>query len=96
MTLYRMNSTSPAGSEHPQILSPAGSEGGDSRLTLECPTAGVAALDPFVHRDMRWCEICEDFREFAEVLEDEAGRVGVCLGCGNERRARFSRTTEVA
>jgi hypothetical protein len=65
-------------------------EGGDVR-------GCVAVLDPWVYRDMRWCATCEDFREYVELFEWAEGRLGVCLGCGEERVIPLTRvTTEVA
>jgi hypothetical protein len=58
---------------------------------------GIAVLDSDRYRDMRWCANCGGEQVFVPVYEFEGGRVGVCLGCGDERVARFSRvTTEVA
>ena len=52
---------------------------------------GVAVLDSDVCRDMRWCAQREEYQEFREFLEGGCGRVGVCLGCGEERIIFFSR-----
>ena len=58
---------------------------------------GVAVLDSRVYRDMRWCMKCEALEEFVECYECDEGRVGVCLGCGDERIALFTRVnSEVA
>jgi hypothetical protein len=57
----------------------------------------ITALDPFVCQDMRWCVNCGGEQVFVEVFEFDGGRMGVCLGCGDERIAPFSRTiAEVA
>jgi len=56
----------------------------------------TAPLDPFVHRDSRWCADCGGPQLFVEVFECEAGRVGVCMGCGEERVIRFTRTNSEA
>lgn len=56
----------------------------------------AAPLDPFVHRDTRWCADCGGPQLFVEVFECEAGRVGVCMGCGEERVIRFTRTNSEA
>jgi hypothetical protein len=45
------------------------------------------------YQDMRFCWNCGGQRIFLPVYECEAGRVGVCLGCGDERIAPFTRTT---
>ena len=58
-----------------------------------CP---VAPLDPFLYQRMRWCVNCGGEQVFVEVFECEAGRVGVCLGCGDERVIPFSRTNSEA
>jgi hypothetical protein len=55
-------------------------------------TAGVAPLDPFVYRDPVWCEVCQCAEEFRIMGECWAGRIGFCLGCGEERLVRFTRT----
>ena len=57
---------------------------------------GLAALDPFVYRDMRWCARCAGEQLFVPMFECDFGRVGVCMGCGEEKVQRFTRTTEVA
>ncbi len=59
--------------------------------------APVVVLDPEVYQDMRWCAKCAGEQIFVEVYEFESGRVGVCLGCGDESVVRFSRVnSEVA
>ena len=69
-------------------------ESGDS---CGVPTRGtVAALDPFVYRDMRWCVNCGGEQLFVEVFQCDAGRVGVCFGCGEERIERWTRTNSEA
>ena len=53
------------------------------------------ALDRY--QDMHWCINCGGQRIFLPVYECEAGRVGVCLGCGEEKLASFTRAnSEVA
>jgi hypothetical protein len=56
----------------------------------------VAPLDPFLYQGMRWCVNCAGEQVFVEVFECEAGRVGFCMGCGNERVIPFSRTNSEA
>jgi hypothetical protein len=51
----------------------------------------LAPLDPDVCRDMRWCIRRGGQEVFVEVFECEHGRVGVCLGCGEEKLIPFSR-----
>ena len=56
-----------------------------------CAPTGVAVLDSDVYRDMRWCVNCGGPQEFVEYYEFHGGRVGCCLGCGDERVVLFSR-----
>jgi len=56
----------------------------------------VAALDPFVYRDMHWCTRCGGEQVFLPCVEYDFGRIGICLGCGEEKVQRFSRTTSEA
>lgn len=68
-----------------------GEEGGDGYLRR-----GVAALDPWV-QFMQFCPKCEFEQIFVAAWQCEFGLLGVCLGCGDERIAGFSRVTgEVA
>lgn len=46
-----------------------------------------------LYQDMSWCGKCGGPRIFVEIFEFESGRVGYCLGCGEERIAVFTRTT---
>ncbi len=55
--------------------------------------ASITVLDQNVHQDMRWCVNCGGPQVFVEVYEFEEGRSGYCLGCGDERIERFTRTT---
>lgn len=67
--------------------------------TVSCEGSGlspVASLDPFLYRDPRWCAVCEREEEFREFFVTDLGRVGVCLGCGDERVIPFSRTNSEA
>lgn len=57
---------------------------------MENPRAAIP-LDPFVCRGMRWCIRNGGEEVFVEVFECEYGRVGVCLGCGEEKLIPFSR-----
>lgn len=61
-----------------------------------CLPCSPAALDPFLYQQMRWCVNCGGEQVFVEVFETDFGRVGCCLGCGEERVVQFSRTTEAA
>ena len=58
--------------------------------------APVAPLDPFVYQDMQFCPRCGGEQIFVEVYECAAGRMGFCLGCGEEKLVRFTRTVEAA
>ncbi|HXM64460.1 MAG TPA: hypothetical protein VN950_26605 [Terriglobales bacterium] len=40
---------------------------------------------------MRFCEICDAEQIFVAAWQCEAGLLGCCLGCGEERLVRFSR-----
>jgi hypothetical protein len=53
----------------------------------------LTALDSAVYRDPKWCANCGGEQTFVEVYEFEGGRVGFCLGCGEERIARFTRVS---
>jgi len=69
----------------------AANEGG------EFACGGIAVLDPEICRDMRWCINCGGEKVFVEIFEFDGGRMGVCLGCGEERVEPFTRTvSEVA
>ena len=54
--------------------------------------AELVQLDSWIHRDMRWCARCGGEQVFVEVYEFEGGRLGCCLGCGEERVVAFTRT----
>jgi hypothetical protein len=66
-------------------------EGGEGLIRED-----LAVLDSAIYRDMRWCAHCGGQAIFVEVYEFSGGRVGVCLGCGEEKIALFTRTTEAA
>lgn len=57
---------------------------------------GLASLDPFVYQEMRWCVNCAGQQIFAPMFETDFGRVGLCMGCGEEKIVPFSRSTERA
>ena len=65
--------------------------GRESPAALDVSALNLSALNADVYRDMRWCPDCGGKQVFVEVFEFEGGRVGVCLGCGEERVVRFSR-----
>ena len=97
MTLHRMTSILPADLPTP-TLTPAGL--GDGAAAGEAIAHAVPEvslhdslreLDSEIYRDMRWCPNCAGEKVFVEVYEFESGRVGVCLGCGEERVVRFTR-----
>jgi len=54
-----------------------------------------AILETWV-QEMRHCDRCGGEQIFVLAWEFESGRVGVCLGCGEERIERFSRTNSEA
>jgi hypothetical protein len=56
-----------------------------------CASTSMAVLNSDICRDMRWCVNCGGERIFVEVYEFDGGRLGCCLGCGEERVAPFSR-----
>lgn len=53
--------------------------------------AELAVLDCSIYQDMHWCVNCGGEQIFVPVYEIEQGRVGYCLGCGDERIAPFTR-----
>jgi hypothetical protein len=63
-------------------------------MTPALSISSVAVLDPEICRDMRWCANCAGEQVFIEVYEFEFGRVGVCLGCGEEKFQGFTRTVQ--
>ena len=50
------------------------------------------ALDPFLYQEMKDCSRCGGEEIFVAVYECEFGRVGICLGCGEEKMQRFERS----
>jgi hypothetical protein len=54
------------------------------------------AVDPFLYQEMRWCGKRQEFQIFVEVFRCEAGRLGICLGCGEERIEQWTRTNSEA
>ena len=52
----------------------------------------VVSLDPLVNQDNHWCMNCAGQRIFIAVFEVETGRLGFCLGCGEEKFLPFTRT----
>lgn len=90
MKILRMRSKLPAAPLSEPTTSAAGVE---ARVMVDLPVP-IAPLDPAIHRDMRWCINCGGRAEFIEAFETEFGRVGVCMGCGEEKFVPFTRTTE--
>jgi hypothetical protein len=41
---------------------------------------------------MQFCDFCDSEQIFVAGWESERGLVGCCLGCGQEREKRFTRT----
>ena len=54
----------------------------------------LVPLDSTIQQQPEWCAHCGGLQTFVEVFEFDGGRLGFCLGCGDERVARFTRTTE--
>ena len=46
-----------------------------------------------IYQEMFWCSDCGGEQIFFPIYEFEAGRVGCCLGCGEEKVRWFTRTT---
>lgn len=95
MKLLRMKS-SLAGRFPRGTTDTASREGGELTSGEGGTTAGVAALDPFLYEEPRWCVNCGGEQRFFPCFEFAGGRVGVCLGCGDERVIPFSRTNAEA
>lgn len=73
----------------------AGPERGDSRGSSEAVAAlRVLTLEDFVEF-MQFCGKCDSEQIFRAGWECELGLLGCCLGCGDERLAPWTRTTEV-
>lgn len=70
---------------HPESASSGGSG---------CAGNSVAPLDSQIYRETLYCPVCECEEEFRTMIEFVSGRIGVCLGCGDERVVPFSRVTE--
>jgi hypothetical protein len=47
-------------------------------------------------RFMRYCETCDTEETFVAAWSCDAGLVGCCIGCGAERIARFTHSSEAA
>lgn len=56
----------------------------------------VSPIEPDRYQDMRWCADCAGEKISLTVFECEAGRVVVCLGCGEEKLVPFTRVTAEA
>jgi len=69
----------------------AGVEDGETPLRPATHPQAIAVLDPLLYQDMRWCADCAGEQIFVEVFECAAGRVGYCLGCGEEKLVAFER-----
>lgn len=65
-------------------------------MTTEAIDPVVSALDSAIYQDPTWCSNCGGVRVFMMVYEFDGGRVGCCLGCGDERVVPFTRTTTEA
>lgn len=66
----------------------------------EVPIAAAAhsSLQPFAVLDLPledqlWCDVCECEEKFTRVfVVPGLGMLGCCIGCGNERVIRYTRT----
>jgi hypothetical protein len=56
-------------------------------------TPSLPNVLPVWVQEMRHCENCGGPQIFVIAWEFDGGRVGCCLGCGDERIERFTRTT---
>ena len=63
---------------------------------LPTPATSAIPLEPWRYQDMRWCANCEGMQAVISVFEIEAGRLGLCMGCGEEKFMPFTRVTEAA
>jgi hypothetical protein len=50
-------------------------------------------IDSAIYQEPRWCMNCGGEQTFLPVYECEFGRIGICLGCGEEKLAPFTRVT---
>jgi hypothetical protein len=66
------------------------SVGGESGVVVLPRQAAALAL--FLYQDMRWCPECGGEQLFIAMLETDFGRVGLCMGCGQEKVQKFTRT----
>jgi hypothetical protein len=76
--------------ETPSASTPhsVGKEGGEVHACF--------AVLGLAHQEPRWCANCGGEQTFVPVYEIYQGRVGYCLGCGEERVVPFSRTNSEA
>jgi hypothetical protein len=56
----------------------------------------VDVIDSAIYQDKSWCSKCGGPQTFVAIYEFDGGRVGCCLGCGDERVVPFTRTTTEA
>jgi hypothetical protein len=61
----------------------------------EASEGGFAVLG-LIHQEPRWCANCGGEQTFVPVYEMECGRLGYCLGCGEEKVVPFTRTNSEA
>ena len=54
------------------------------------------ALEPMLYQRSTWCPNCGGLQTFVEVFEIESGRVGFCMGCGDEKFVAFTHATAEA
>ncbi|HEY1800046.1 MAG TPA: hypothetical protein VGG46_03845 [Terriglobales bacterium] len=60
--------------------------------SLSTPESPAITLDPWLYQDMRWCVNCGGLQLLIAIFEIESGRLGVCMGCGEEKFLPFTRT----
>lgn len=94
MRLYRIRSPRRTCAEEVSVPAGTKDESGANPIVAAChpQTQSAVALDPFVYRDSYWCADCAGPQTFVPLYETDFGRVGFCLGCGQERVQQFTRT----
>ncbi|MGH9505271.1 MAG: hypothetical protein ACRD20_20650 [Terriglobales bacterium] len=96
MTRILRISSSPAEPSIRNVLPSAGVSESDSDVRLGLGRDGgdvrVAALEPFLYQESRWCANCAGATLFIFVFVCEAGRVGYCVGCEEEKFVAWTRT----
>lgn len=94
MTIHRFPS-SPAEPSIRNVLPSAGVSDSDSGGPGEEPVR-VAALEPFLYQESRWCSNCAGETLFYFVFVCQAGRGGFCVGCEEEKFIPWTRANSEA